>query len=243
MEKQLLQNEINPRDIKCLNGNILIKLRSDYDKLVFKSGVELYIDTSFEPEQHAAIVGEVINIPNKIQTNKMGDNGSLWETEVELEIGDEVVVSYQSVVNALKKTSNFITWEGELYVIVRYWNIFVGRRGDEIIPVNGFTIMEPVDLEMEILKERLSKLNLVLPDKLESIKFRQFGRVVYTGEPKKYVDENVTSLDRKLEKGDIVFMASYSDFNLEHSMHRKFFDNEHPEYIVCESRDILAIIK
>jgi len=164
-----------------------------------------------------------------------------WDCAMELKVGDIVVHTYmdrEDIVNIEVDDE-----PGELYRLMPYDDIYVARRGDEIIPLNGYCLCEEVE------KEGMSKtLDVVLYNKDDNIEDpvdKQIGKVAYVGEPnrayrldgyEKNYDEGVD-----VNVGDVI-VKRRSDIHirLEEDLHHRFFDNP-VMYFIIQRKDIYGI--
>jgi len=88
---------------RTFNNNVLIRLDKENDSIKTTSGFELYIDSSFEPEKHATVTGEVCGLPSRLSYTGQANIGMPWLTDIEVNYGDHVIMYYLSIINAFKK--------------------------------------------------------------------------------------------------------------------------------------------
>ncbi len=203
--------------IQPLNNLVLIKIDKEFnDQIVFKeSGVKLYFDTSYSKERHSTVTGEVVKLPFKLIFNDHKNINSMqWLTSIELEIGDKVWCNWTAFRKAFdgSKGLRFVC-EGSLYILVNYGDIVVSMRGDDIICLNGYCLIEPVlqlDLPENLRSEWLNK-----PSKL-------YGKVFKLGKPNEDYMEDAYSdgMDEDIQEGDIILFAKAADLLLEYELHK-----------------------
>jgi hypothetical protein len=145
-----------------------------------------------------------------------------WVTGIETKPEDIIVITPSEAVNCPKVFINDVE-----YYLVNYFNIKVVKRPNkggeingeyDIIPINGYVVMEDV--------WKIEKLNFFEKKKLDMPK----GKVKWVGTPNKgYV--NHTSRGKKIEdrdygrdvkKGDIVFMSIFAE--LDESENKRYLE-------------------
>lgn len=204
-------------------GNyVLVRLDKDNDLIKLKNGVELYVDTTFEPEKHATVTGIVCGLPQKLLYTGIPNLGMPWKTPIELKFGDRVVMYYLSVVNALRpETLRAVVIEGEKYIWIQYQNIFAAVREGLIVPVNGYCLIEPCDSpEITAQDDRMKKVGLTMfrSDK-KSLTGVVYGKVKYLGRPNDAYVDGHTDEGVNINPGDTVVMKKITDLPLEYDMH------------------------
>ena len=227
-----------------LNNYILVKLDPDNTSIKLKSGFQLYIDTSFEPERHQVVTGTVYGIPSHLEYTGEANKGLPWLTDMEVKLGDKVVVYYLAIVNALKPEQQRYFFEGDdKYVLITYNNIFTVYGDGFVRPVNGYCLIEPcADPFLEKTKERLKKLDIEWVQlNTKSNTNVSFGVVRYMGKPnREYVDDGQSDDGVDVKIGDTVVLRKVSDIPLQFNLHSKI--DEGKLYYRVQRRKILAVI-
>jgi hypothetical protein len=225
-------------------NHVLIKLDQENNSVRLKSGLELFVDTTYEVEKHITVTGEVMALPSKLYYSGRPNIGMPWETEMELKIGDRVFMYYLSVANAFRKeTFNAIVEEDARYVFIKYQYIFAAIRDGKLFPINGYLLVEPSeDPDWLVLKEKLGKAGLQ-PVKLKNFTNTDvnYGIVRYIGNPvleyvDKYSDRGVN-----VGVGDIVVTRRITDIPLEYDLHAKADGGK--KYWRIQRKNILAVLK
>jgi len=175
----------------------------------------LFIDTTYKPEDHVEIINEVIAVPERLKFNE-------WETEMQLKVGDKVWVNYLSIIKGER-----VQVGGEVYVLVPYEKIILTKRGDDIVMLNGYVLIEPV------LEETQQSGIIILLKQAKQASQR--GYVRHMGiHNKRYTDESHTDeIDIKI--GDMVGLKHGYNSKLESSYHQTIGD-----YWVVQRRNIVA---
>ena len=204
--------------MKLLFNNVLVKFDEPNDHI--KVGdVELQIDTSYNPMQHAITTGTVIGLPSRlIFDRKEPSKTMLYDTDMELRVGDRIIFEYLAYGEAVKNDPI----DGGY--CIRYDEVLVAIRGEQVIPVNGIVLIEPIDIsETEEVKE-MSKF-LVVPDYVKTQKSESRGVVRHVGSPLRgYAMDTSNSIHEAddLHVGDKVYFNSNYAIPLQYEMHRIF---------------------
>jgi len=204
--------------MKLLFNNVLVKFDEPNDHI--KVGdVELQIDTSYNPMQHAITTGTVIGLPSRlIFDRKEPAKTMLYDTDMELRVGDRIIFEYLAYGEAIKNDPI----DGGY--CIRYDEVLVAIRGEQVIPVNGIVLIEPIDIsETEEVKE-MSKF-LVVPDYVKTQKSESRGIVRHVGSPLRgYAMDTSNSIYEAddIHVGDKVYFNSNYAIPLQYEMHRIF---------------------
>lgn len=226
-------------------GINLVKVRLDKenDKIITKSGVSLYLDTSYQPEQHTVLWGTVEALPLQLKYSDRGD-AMPWLTEMDLQIGDRVVMYYMAVFNCLARERRHYIKEGDdTWIFVNYRNIYALVRDGKIIPVNGYVLVEPVEDPEWIRKVmEAEEHNYILPDlRQPSNNDVSYGKVAHTGKPNLlYFQPDLSDDDVDVSVGDPVVLRKIRDIPLEYEYHAKMDDGR--KLYRVQRHDILAVL-
>ncbi|MBN1683765.1 hypothetical protein JW865_09470 [Candidatus Bathyarchaeota archaeon] len=169
--------------------------------------------------QNVERIFQVVAIPGKIKEER-----GFWMTDLDVKVGDKVVVSYFDSLNS--KVAKVGKKE---YRFIKYFGIVAIIKDDEIIPVNGNILFSPVYIEPK-------KSNIIEVIQTKKIIDYRFGIVEKTGKPNKYYTKGYNinyDKDIDIKVGDkVVFTDAWSKFApvLEHELHRKL----DKEYYYCQ---------
>jgi len=209
---------------KPISNSVLVRIDDRNDEITYGT-LTLKLDTSFEIGKHAANKGVVIKVPEKFVYSKIPNiNTSDWDTEIEVEPGDLVWFDYLSGIEC-----NQIECKGELYYVLPYHTLYVSRRKEEVIPLNGYVLLEP------IIKE-------------EGYKDFKFDRerakdaiVAYSGScNKKYRNKQYYD-DPAIKAGEKVIYGKVSGLFLEQEEHSSF--NGKKRHRIIQRRYLTGIIE
>ena len=163
-------------------------------------GKEFYLDTRFEETKNAPSCGEVIAVPDKLRFSMVEGQTTLeYDTDIDIKIGDMVIFHYLTEENA--QMDGRIMEDGN--ILIRYDSLFIAKRGDEVICLNDYIIVEP--------ESAVIKTNLEIPDVVSKQKAKQVGIVKYAGTPVRayrfFPDDYP---DPSLQVGDRVVFSHYN---------------------------------
>ena len=227
--------------LSCRN-QILVKRKYKNEDHRTASGIYIITDVTFRPALHADRIGEVVMIPPGLFYHKRsyrdypyGGEALPWDCDLELQVGDIVVHTFmnrEDIVNIEVEDE-----PGELYRMMPYDDIYAARRGDEIIPLNGYSLCE------EVKKEKPSKIIETVEEKDID---QTIGRVAHVGKPNRAYrvgDGTERDLDggAVIEPGDIIIKRRGDiHIRLEEDLHNRFFDNP-VMYFIIQRKDIMGV--
>lgn len=214
--------------MKIPSNNVAVRIPTQaHEKINFKSGGELYIDPKFNFASHVYHTGVVECVPERLIFDKKDPNrGMRWDTDMELIVGDTVWVNRMDMAislgdkcpdNAEKKhmyPNKYIENEdGSLTVFVRYDSCWFVNRNEELFPINGWLILEPME-------EEVYEGSLLIPDSYKKGHSVTIGRVAYAGKRIKEYGHEIYQDSFNVEVGDIVYLPKLSDIVLENDLHK-----------------------
>ncbi len=116
-------------------GYVIIEIPPTISSIKTASGIELYIDVSFNPEQFANVFGTVVEVPALISSENFKadrDKKHLVSTDKEVRLlpGDKVFFHYLSIKNAKKSYNRGTYFEenGKRFAILPYVSLFFAVR-------------------------------------------------------------------------------------------------------------------
>jgi hypothetical protein len=179
---------------------------------------KIKIDPTFRKGHHQPVRGKVVAVPYRL---RYGDSVMLdWDTPMELQPGDEIVVNYNEIHNSLRSyRRSYIIQDDRKLLFVRYDKINAAKRNGKIIPVNGYIYIEPIPPR--------SLDNLENPFLKENTRDRVWGVVRHVGSRNKayfYSDEYKDDFDPPV--GGVVGMMPHSDLYVESPDHLIFFEGK-----------------
>ena len=224
--------------LTCRN-QILVKRVFDNLEDTTPSGVIKAVDPSFRPNVHADRISEVVLVPEGLYfyppmyKHKHATESIDWDTDMELLPGDIVWHNFME----LADTYNIeVRDEKALYKLLRYEDIYLAKRGEELIMLNGYCLCE------EVLRDRLGELDVLDRDIDKGI-----GKVVLLGKRNRSyrIRGGAKDLDGDdvLKVGDIIVKRRPDvHIRLEEDVHARFPLGEKKMYFIIQRRDIFAVI-
>jgi co-chaperonin GroES (HSP10) len=173
------QNIFMPIINSPLNNLYVTIDKKFYDTIQFESGVTLYKDTGFHPEESAMLEGLVVSVPRGIQ-----DRYDYHGITMTVQPGDKILMRYD-VVFAYKEQpdrdtpiyKNVLLYNNSEYWKVDIQKVFGKILDDRIEMFNGYVYCEP-------LEEKVRPTGLILlPDSLKTVERNDKMRVKYIGAP------------------------------------------------------------
>jgi len=232
---RLTQEEFNR--LRILTNFVAIRPYEGNDEIEMPSGVKLYIDTTFEPQKHAGVVGEVMKVPEKLVFQPGKGMGTLqYDTDMELKVGDKAFYHYLVPENCIE-ASRFLEVEDEVYLLVPYDEIFLAERGEEVIMTNGWILAEP------ILENAFESSLIMRPESSTNIPSPREATVAFVGQAvRKYLhDKTINETESQVEPGDKIAYMPNSDIPLEYDLHASFRGKK--VFYRMQRKDILGILE
>lgn len=193
---------------------VLVHIKNDVHDSVKLNDQEIYIDSSYEPEKHSVTNGIVETLPEVLHYNgvRSDENGLQFDTDMDLKKGDQVYFHYLETINA-KSRGRIFDVEGKKYMMVRYDMIYFAKRDDDIIMVNGWVLVEPI--EHETLKSDI----IHIPNSIQENK--QEGIVKHIGKPLRAYKMNpdVGEENDEVHEGDHILFTNFSNIPIEYKLH------------------------
>lgn len=224
-------------------NKVVVKLKKFNNKVTLSNGMELRLDTQFEVATHVQVVGEVFKPPQGLYFNPLDRENSLEHlVDQRLEVGDIVYIDYLAVILALaglydKAPSypdpKWIRVGDDIYVFIRYEDIFFAKRGKDIIMLNGYCIASPIESEV-CRSERL-----LLPNEVRYKVSPKFARMEVVGERMRDFVDDYYDDEGTYASGDIVWFSDFANQRVEYTIHQTMFESSR-DYIVIHRKWILG---
>lgn len=134
-------------------NRVIIKTKKSYDDTFqTESGMTFYKDPTIRKEFNAVTRAEVVATPMSMNTRRPliipGIEATVKDIAPEVEVGDMIHFRYGVIYedDDSKWPENLVRIDGEYrFYMVFYDEIVAIERGDEIIPVGGHVLMDPID--------------------------------------------------------------------------------------------------
>jgi co-chaperonin GroES (HSP10) len=226
-----------------LGNNVMVRLDEKNDYIKTDSGLRLFLDTSYEPEKHIVRVGTIEHVPDNLMFSKKKTEFP-WKTEIEIKAGDKAVMYFMAIQNCLaREQKKYYEEDKHVYIFIKYHNIYAIIRDGEIIPINGFVLVEPIeDPAWEAMVKKAAESKLIIPDFRKLSKTHvTYGKIAYIATPnKEYVDDHKSDEHYDLKEGDKIVMKKIRDIPVEYELHAKL-DKGRKLYRM-QRHDILAVL-
>ncbi len=176
--------------LEAPTNNIIVKVKTKYigniSNIMKLSSIQ--DGASIDSVDLVNIMGEVVGLPRKIQTEKVGYKGFSSEN---IQVGDTAIFSY-NIIHDFKMLEpdaepvyrNRFFYKGEEYFVADITKVFGVIRGEDIIMINGFVMIG-----------EFSESSLIIPQSLKRIKKASETQVMHIGFPK----TTHKSIDVKME--------------------------------------------
>lgn len=224
MEHKERRHDIEPRVVKELKGgmppNNLVLVKVYSGDLKTNSGIFIPNNGEWEFNSglHVSRTGIVVDfnphliIKKELFEQNVTQKALDWDTECEIEKGDEVLFDHLEALNALQIVSEA---DKCLYKLIGYGSILARKRDDIITPINGYCLFSDVkkkDSALEYVKTKTAK---------------EKGKVRYGGKPnKRYAKKGRSDEGVDIDVDDVVlFNKKYHSgmkYYIESDMHWKF---------------------
>jgi len=204
-------------------NKVIIKISDMNDSITLSNGVKLFIDTQFEPAEHTPVVGEVVGVSRLYYNESDPENSMEWETDMQLKVGDTVFMEYFAVHqclgtkidrNAAYENPKWFTIDGVLYITISYQDIYFAVRNEEVILLNGYSIVRPIYVN------KVESDTIIIPNSLKHKKSPKFCEVILPGKPvKRYLDKKYRDF-RGLSAGSIAMFMRWAVQRVEVKLHK-----------------------
>lgn len=149
-----------------------------YDSIDFDSGVKLFRDTTFHPEEHAMLEATVVSVPKQIM-----ERADYQGMSTDLQPGDRILMRYDVVYSYVDQPDrdtpiykNVLLYEGQEYWKADIQKIFGIIREGGITMLNGYVLCDQV-IEKEknrilIVSEHMSPINYDQPRNCDQLRVK-----------------------------------------------------------------------
>ena len=216
MAQNIYQKNIDPTKVRLMNNFVLVKPTRAHNELDMSNGEKLFIDPSFDKEKHAPTSGVVVNVPEKLYFGRNQSNTNEYDVDMELQVGDTIVFHFLTYQTCIDRKW-FMVLDNELYLMVKYDCIFIARRKDKVIPINGWVVVEPLVETIETTIE--------LPDHIKNKSSLTKGIVKYLGSPVRNYSWDFDHKSKygadtdEIKVGDTVMFSAEDSIPLQYEMH------------------------
>jgi co-chaperonin GroES (HSP10) len=222
-QDRLFTDDITSIDGKLKNNHLLIEVEEYvYENLTLKSGLKLFIDNTEQVHNYIVRHGKVVRVPDKLTFWDTDKTGITWKTTMDVKVGD--VVWFYGITS---HSSEKITFEGKKYIFVRYDDLYIAKRDNDIICLNGNVLMKPLYKTVKALAYEKEEVDTVFAE------IYKVGKINLS-----YQNETMMD-DPDLRVGMKAFIFGMAVRYLEMKPYL-FLDGN--QYLVCQNNEIKAYI-
>lgn len=227
--KDLFKDHMFVVDVDSLEGvlfnnRVIVEVETFmYDKIKTESGFQLLVDNTFEISNFAVRSGKIAKLPEKLECWKDDKDSMAWETEIEAKVGDDVWF-YAMAAHSGEK----LLFQGKKYVIMSYEDLYVAKRGDKVVCLNGNVLLKPIIRHEKALSYSREYID---PD---------YAIVAHIGSINKEYETEYREDDDRLKEGMKVCISGIIPRRLEMP---PYLDFDGREYIVCQNYEILGFLQ
>lgn len=220
--------------LRMANNKVLVEITETNEGRKTKSGIILGVNTDIlygageesNVADQASIHGAIHAIPDKLFFDRDSEDGMPWETELEVEVGDEIIFDYLDGLNC-----DEIEVDDRIFKILDYSSLYVVVMEGVITPLNGYNLLLPT------IKEKESEFDI----KEEREDFTT-ATVKHLATPNKRYNDINKSDDIKLCVGDTVLFSDHYGSNPLFAERFKEYVVLDEQYLICQAFNILAVL-
>jgi len=222
-QDRLFTDEITSIDGKLMNNFLLIEVDDFiYDQLTTKSGIKFWMDNTEQTHNYIVRHGKVARIPDKLTFWDTDKTGMEWKTSMDVKVGD--MVWFYGITS---HSSEKLTFEGKKYIFVRYDDLYVAKRGEDIICLNANVLMKPLLKTVNVLSYEKEEFDTMFAE------IYKVGKINSS-----YRNENTVD-DPDLKAGMKAIILGIASRFLEMKPYL-FLDGN--QYLVCQNNEIKAYV-
>ncbi len=224
---------------------------------------DLLLNDDFDPQYHVSVLGRVAVVPQRLQyfgyeiaelkrqqagvrikdsaiqrqVQFMNKHSTLFDTEMELQVGDKVVFPY-NYHEANDKSGGMIDIGAERpAMLIPYSDLVMAIRGEERIMLNGFVWVEPIEYTQAEMNAMASGLFNELEDKRKPM----YGKVVEIGSQNRAYLNYPEMIDDDITVGQTVLYRNKAGVAVEWWYHKQLHQGKYPA-LRLQRKDILAVM-
>lgn len=190
------------------------------------------IDTRYQPQKHAPVSGVVIAVCRDYNTELLPQ----VPEKIDVAVGDYVIYTHESATYYMDEANHnrqVVDDNGDIYFVADYEDLIVSRRGNNLIPHNGYLlvsmIMENKNIGLKTSDVPSSRYGVIEVIGSKNILYRN-GKTVRD-------DKYDPNLDLKV--GDVVSFSVFSDIAVEHSSHASISEKKLFRMNWCDIETVL----
>lgn len=216
------------------------------NKTVLIGNTNIDIDISILPGKHMDTICEVVKVCKELRPTQSDfsydENGVMYDCDIDLQEGDLALCYFRTLHNAIMGVQERhelwyngrrINVDGKTHVAMKYDEIYCAKRGDQIITVNGWNIIE-------LRRKQFADFGITLPESAYGGKSDYYGVIKHPAKPiMHHEEEDASEGFSALSEGDIVMMDHRMVIETESELHVQFFEEE---MFRLQQKDILMVL-
>ena len=129
------KEQVDNIDMVRNSSKVLVRIEERNEEKKTKSGIWMVspTDMDWDKARHYDRYGIVHRVPPNLRYDNTPFSMS-WKTNIQIREGDQVWFDYMNSANCIAYECD----DGNEYKILDYENLYILRRGDEEIPLNGY---------------------------------------------------------------------------------------------------------
>ena len=232
---KLSKKEFDSGEVPYISNHVLVEMVFSSDGVKTKSGIIVGFNKDVNyaegSDAHDAnlqeVWGVVARAPEKLYYNEDDPDSMEWECDMELEVGDKVWGGIIEFANAQE-----ILCEDKLYKLIPYADLYVAKRGEQVIPLNGYILCQTVKCRKMSDLDYFSEMYV---DQTRCI-------VKYVGKPnKRYKSDNMVDFADLRPEDEIVLVPRTPFQFLERKTYMSAFNGDNL-YIVLPRRKVSMVL-
>ena len=202
---RISKDELSKLNIPYASNMVIVHVPHQNINTRTKSGVYVVGDHDFNVHHHLERWGYVYECASSFEYEDFRGIVS-WDTDIECEVGDKVWFDFRAALHAY----TFIV-DDEWYKVLDYSQLYVAKRGEDIIPLNGYVLLS------DYIPETTS--SILISSKPDD----RFAVVEYCGSKNKRYQIKYFSDDIDINPGDhIMFEQGTTAYWMEDELHMSF---------------------
>lgn len=220
---RLIADEIGNLEGKLFNNRLLVEVDEFiHETIETKSGLNLAVDPSWDVAPYSVRNGTVVLLPEKLITWEQDSTAMSWRTDMDVRIGDRVWFY-----GMMSQDCEKLSFKGRKFMVLSYEDLYLAKRGEEVIMLNGNVLLEPIFKTVKALSFE------------QHIEDHIFGKIAYIGKINhEYEHDKEDCPD--LRVGMEVILHGYAVRYLETEPYLLFDGNK---YIIAQNYEIMGYLE
>jgi len=212
---------------RVLNNRVLVKTHQKVTAERTKSGIIMIApsETDWRPAEHTNRISEVVLAPERLfYSEGVKDFDSMpWDTDMELQKGDIVWHDFLAAHNCPVAVCD--GQPDEEYKLLHYSDVYLVKRGEELIPINGYVLCEEVWEQPPLMPREVNK---------------KLGKVSLLGKPNRAYRRSKQTDEAEVKVGDTIIKRRKDVHILLEAEDHRVLDRP---YFRIQRRDIYGILE